>query len=407
MSTRSSQKAKSVPVMAIWAATTITIIDGFDAFSMSLTAPRIISELAIPTSWLGEVFASTIGGMITGAVAGGALADKLGRLRVLLIALFVFGSAALTMCFVTNSGQLLLNRLVAGIGLGAAAPIAVALLNHSDSDAPSDLIVSFVWAGLALGGVFAAGFNYFVIPSFGWRSIFVAGGVLPFAAAIGAYAIFQRRAHAERNVNDADKTRKSRIADLFRGNRARQTIATALMFFFGYITTSMIVNWLPTILNHSNASALMISATFAGVNVGSALGALGLGYVSSHTHSAYVLTIAWISTGICVGCAALPGTEPMLLAFLGIAAATAGVGSQSLSVAYANRLHHSSNLESTSIGFMIGAGRVGQFTALSASGALLAIGLPEKSVLAVAGVSACIAGIVALLIAKQEVLLSP
>jgi hypothetical protein len=56
---------------------------------------------------------------------------------------------------------------------------------------------------------------------------------------------------------------------------------------------------------------------------------------------------------------------------------------------------------------MIGAGRVGQFSALSASGALLAIGLPEKSVLAFAGVSACIAGIVALLIAKQEVLLSP
>lgn len=60
--------------------------------------------------------------MIFGAFAGGALADKRGRLRLLLAAPGLFGIAALTMALVSNTGEILINRLIAGIGLGAAAP---------------------------------------------------------------------------------------------------------------------------------------------------------------------------------------------------------------------------------------------------------------------------------------------
>lgn len=385
---------------AIWAAATVTALDGFDAFSMSLAAPRMISELGIATSSLGPVFASTMGGMIVGASLGGILADRVGRLRILIASLAVFGLATLALTTVSSAGGIVANRLVTGIGLGAAAPVAVALLNGSGVRPPSDWIISVVWAGLALGGILAAVFNYLAVPAYGWRSIFVVGGLLPFAAAVFAYAVFRNQGAA---VAGRANGPSPGIAGLFAADAVRPTVGTALMFFFGYVTTSVVVNWLPTVLSHAMATPLLVSGTFAGINIGSAVGTLGLGYLSSRLASPRILAAAWFTAGLCALCAVLPGLDLLWLSVLLIAAATVAAGSQALSVAFANRLHRHRGLQSTSVGLMVSAGRVGQFGALSFSGLLLSLGLPERGLFAFAGLSAfAAAGIATLVVRRTE-----
>lgn len=388
---------------AIAAAAIVTVLDGFDALSMSLAAPKLASELGVAPSALGLIFASTLGGMIVGAFAGGALAEKVGRVRVLVGALLLFGLAALTMAIVTSAGEIVLNRVVAGIGLGAAAPLAVALLNRSGRVPPSDFTVSLVWAGIAVGGILAALFNYLVIPVFGWRSIFITGGLLPLPAALLVVLVF--RADARDPIGATP--RRPVLSDLFTAGAAGATFATALMFFLGYVTTSVINNWLPTILTHGKASASLVSLAFAGINIGSAVSTLALGYLSSRARMPYLLAAAWALTGGCVAAAALPSIGLEAVSLFAIGGATLGAGTQALSVAVANRLHRSRGLESATVGLMVSAGRIGQFSALSLSGVLVGHGLPERSLFAFAGLSAVLAAGVALRVASHAPVGSP
>ena len=373
---------------AIAAAAAVTVIDGFDAFSLSLAAPRLVADLGIGPSALGLAFAATMGGMILGAFAGGVLADKVGRLRILLVALLLFGLAALTMVLATDATDIVVNRVIAGVGMGAAAPIAVALLNRSGASPPSDFVVSIVWAGLAVGGIAAAAFNYLAIPAFGWRSIFVVGGLLPIPVAGFVVVVFGR---TDPGAQQADRTERPRLSQLFAGDAAGATVATALMFFFGYVTTSIINNWLPTILTQGKASVLLVSLAFAGMNVGSAIATLALGFLSSRAKSPRLLSAAWALTACCVAGAAWPALGLLPVTLLAVGGATLGAGTQALSVAFANRLHRERHLESATVGLMISAGRIGQFGALTASGFVVEIGLPETSLFAFAGISASIA----------------
>src|SRR5215469_2513388 len=195
-STGCEPRAHRIPVAPIALAAAITILDGFDAFSFSLMAPQIGATLRIPTASLGVIFASVMAGMILGAIAGGALADRLGHLRVLYVALALFGASALALSLVSSTGLtgvdvISLNRLISGMGLGAAAPIAVGLLNQSSERPPSELIIALVWAGIPLGGTLAALYKYAFVPVGAWRSIFVLGGILPLFVGLFAYRIFR------------------------------------------------------------------------------------------------------------------------------------------------------------------------------------------------------------------------
>ena len=117
---------------------------------------------------MGTTFASAMGGMIIGAIVGGALADRVGRVRILIGSLALFGAAALFMPLANDAVQVSLNRLIAGIGLGAAAPIAVGLLNRTGRRPPSELIIAAVVAGIPIGGSLAALFNYAFVSAWGW-----------------------------------------------------------------------------------------------------------------------------------------------------------------------------------------------------------------------------------------------
>lgn len=381
----------------IAAVASITILDGFDAFSLSLMAPWIGRELHIPTAALGPIFASSMGGMTVGAIAGGALADKVGRLRTLLVALALFGVAALTMPLVTSAGTIILNRLCAGVGLGAAAPIAVSLLNRSGEKPPSEFAIALGWSGIPVGGSLAALFNYMFVADYGWRLIFVVGGLLPLPVAIFAYAVFRG---VSARPPGAGEHAPPGLSGLFAHGQALRTLTVAGMFFFGYVMTSVIVYWLPTILSHRAASPLMIAVAFGAINGGGVLGILLLGWLATIGHSGQVRTLAWAAASICGLGAAVAALSTPLIALLAIGAATIGGGGQALSVALANEMHRERGLQTTSVGFMTGAGRTGQFCALSISGAVVTVSGQETLVFGLAGVAAGVAALLSIIAAR-------
>lgn len=382
-------RRRSLAVM-IAAAATVTVLDGFDAFSLSLMMPAVARDLHIQTTALGPIFASAMGGMILGAFAGGALADKIGRVPALLLALLLFGGAALTMPFVAHPGEIIANRLIAGIGLGAAAPIAVALLNQGHERPPSAFVISLVWVGIGMGGMVAALFNYLFAARYGWRLIFVVGGAAALPAAACVAWSFRGLHKPSRDLGTGGR---ARLYDLFADGMAWRTIGVAGMFFFGFITTSIIVNWLPTILSHRAASPLTISVSFAGVNGGAVVVTAWLGWLASRGSAGVVRTLAWGAAAVCGAAITLAASSTAAIAILAVTGAMIGAGGQALSIALANDLHRARGLQSSSIGFMAGSGRLGQFCALGISSTVVGWTGRETMVFGLAAFTAAIAAL--------------
>jgi EmrB/QacA subfamily drug resistance transporter len=165
----------------------VQFLDIVDSAIVNVALPSIQRSLHFSQQnlqWVASGYILTYGGFL---LLGGRLADLLGRRRMLLVGLTVFGVASLT-AGVANSGGLLVSaRLVQGVGAALMAPAALSELTTSFREGKDRNTALGVWgaisgmaaaAGVFLGGVLSAG------P--GWRWVFFVNPPICVAVAVGA-----------------------------------------------------------------------------------------------------------------------------------------------------------------------------------------------------------------------------
>jgi len=251
------------------------IMDGFDVQAMGYVAPAILADWGIPRSVLGGVFSAANVGVLIGSLVFSMVADKIGRRPVLVGATLFFSAMAIATAYAQNVEQLLWLRFIAGIGMGCIIPNATALVGEFS---PKRSRVTFMMcitvgftAGAALGGFVAA----WMIPAFGWRSVFIFGGVVPLVIALfmlwGLPESLQFLAVSGRNRNllarwlkkldptirvDASTTfvaneeRRSGVpaVHLFRDGRGIATVLLWVVNFMNLLVLYSLSNWLPTVV---------------------------------------------------------------------------------------------------------------------------------------------------------------
>lgn len=126
-------------------------------------------------------------GLMFGAAGFGWLSDILGRRRVFLGSLVLYGVATLLTAFAPSLAALLALRLLAGLGVGAeysAINAAIAEFVPSARRGRAAAIVLNFWP---IGSLFAALVSWLVLsalpPDLGWRVVFGSGGAIALSAA--------------------------------------------------------------------------------------------------------------------------------------------------------------------------------------------------------------------------------
>src|SRR5258708_21965096 len=157
----------------------VLFFDGFDTQAIGYVAPALAKEWGLTKGALGPVFSAGLVGLMIGALVFGPLADRVGRKKIIILSTLAFGLGALVTAFVQDVNTLLAIRFLTGLGLGGAMPNAVAMTSEFNPRRRRATMVMIMFCGFSVGAALGGFLAAALIPQFGWRSVFVVGGLAP------------------------------------------------------------------------------------------------------------------------------------------------------------------------------------------------------------------------------------
>src|SRR5215831_14578813 len=161
-------------------ATALTIVlDGVDNQLLGNAIPSLMKEWSLGRGAFSTVLALSPLGMMFGGALGGMLGDRIGRRAALLSSVLSFAVLTLAVSLVNGLFLLGMFRFLAGFGLGGAMPNAAALSSEYVPRRQRPFAVTLTIVCIPLGGTLAAVLSANVLPTYGWRMLFVVGGVIP------------------------------------------------------------------------------------------------------------------------------------------------------------------------------------------------------------------------------------
>lgn len=123
-----------------------------DGTVLLLAVPSLAADLGTTASqvlWIGDIYSLAIAGLL---VTMGALADRLGRKRVLLVGAAAFGAASVLAAFAPSAEVLILARLLLGIAGASLMPSTLAIIRTLFEDPRERTRAIAIWAAAAGGG---------------------------------------------------------------------------------------------------------------------------------------------------------------------------------------------------------------------------------------------------------------
>ncbi|WP_407176410.1 MFS transporter [Bradyrhizobium sp. STM 3562] len=403
----------------------VLFIDGFDTQAIGYVAPAVAHEWKLTRGALGPVFSAGLFGLMIGALVFGTIADRIGRKRIIVFSTAAFGIGTLLTVLVQDATWLMALRFLTGLGLGGAMPNAVALTSEFSPHRRRATMVMAMFAGFsigaALGGLLAAA----LIPAYGWRSVFLVGGLGPllllpvllyalpesirYLALLGGrdreVAALLRHITPAMTVSEdvrfvvqEPKLTGLPVAHLFAERRAVTTLLLWVVFFMSLLDLYLLANWLPTVLNDLGVSVAAAAAIGAMLQVGGVAGTFTLGrFIDRFSFRALAVTYL----GAAVAIAAI-GLTSHSIASVTVAIFVAGfciVGGQIASNAL-TATYYPTAIRSTGVGWALGIGRVGSIVGPLIGGMMLAHQIGAQSLFAIAAVPALIAMAAALLLVR-------
>jgi MFS family permease len=233
----------------------VTALASFESTVVSTAMPTIIGDLGgLPLyAWVFSVY------LLTSTVAMpvyGRLADIHGRRRLILAAITLFLSGAVTCAFARSMPQLIAARAIQGLGAAGLIPVAltvIADLYSLEERARIQGLFSSVWGFAALVGPLVGAF---LTVHFGWRSIFsinIPLGVIAFF--LVATKMIESRAPLADPVDVAGASTLAVgislvLLAVLRAPGAGTTAAVRAALFFAGVSALALFAWLQTRREH-------------------------------------------------------------------------------------------------------------------------------------------------------------
>lgn len=256
----------------------VNFSDAFDALTIAYVLPALIPLWHIAPSEIGLLISIGYAGQVIGGIASGWLAERYGRLPLMLANIVLFSLMSFACVLAGNYPTLLTLRFLQGIGLGGEVPIANTYINEFAKSRERGRFVLLQQAMFPVGLTTVALVGTFVVPMLGWQWMFVFGGlpvllVLPMVRVLPEsprwLASRGRDAEADRVLTKIETAvsgngavplppiptdvppvtaSAGRFVELFQGIFLKRTLSLWVLWFCAYLLTYSITGWLPSIM---------------------------------------------------------------------------------------------------------------------------------------------------------------
>ena len=221
-------------------------LDGMDAFIYGLVLFPALTEL-LPASGIDPTPTNVVAyGSILQAMfllgwglsmVWGPIGDRVGRVRVLMLTILCYSLFTFLCGLVTNIWQLAVLRVLVGIGIGGEQPIGAAYLSEAMPEHRRKMAAGLMHTGYYFGFFFAALANYFIGATYGWRWMFIFGGLPALFIGFIRFGVRESAKWQERfGHQQAARPRMGEaFAACFSPNYKRRTIINSLLFLVSII----------------------------------------------------------------------------------------------------------------------------------------------------------------------------
>ncbi|WP_258804557.1 MFS transporter [Pseudarthrobacter sp. NS4] len=177
-----ASRMSSYQWLIIAVTTFLNALDGYDVLAMAFTATSVTKEFGLSGAQLGWLLSSGLIGMAVGSLVLGPFADRYGRRRILIVALAINALGLFLSTTANSAFELGLWRVVTGLGVGGILASATVITSEYASVRRRGMAISIFTAGYGVGATLGGMGATQLIPAFGWRSVFLTGGLLTLVA---------------------------------------------------------------------------------------------------------------------------------------------------------------------------------------------------------------------------------
>jgi AAHS family 4-hydroxybenzoate transporter-like MFS transporter len=406
----------------------VGLLDGNDTGIMSIGIPGLASILHLPSSALGWAVSGSFLGAAIGALAFGSLGDRFGRKRMLVAAAILFGVFTVLTPLATSLDQLVVLRIMAGIGLGGATPCFITLSSEYSPARLRGTIVSLIWASFPLGLLLGGLFSGLMLTRYSWEVIFYVGGGVSLLIALAMmialpesldFLIARPDRHEEARrimtqlgydaraqqamldeVKTAAKPAAAGPGTLVREGRLRATLCLWVILFAAFGTTAC-MSWVPTLLRQHgvNLASAAVASSFLGV--GALLGMIIAGRLVDRFGAVRALTGPLL---IGAGATAMLGysvaSSVAASIAVGLVGAFVGLGASGAIALVA--LTYPSAMRSTGAGWAMGMARLGQVIMPGLFAVLMGMQWSAELIFALLAICPVIAAVAALVFRSSQ-----
>ncbi|GGI01939.1 MFS transporter [Arthrobacter liuii] len=331
-----------------------TFFDAYTVLAIAFAMPQLSSEWHLTAGEIGMILSAGYVGQIFGSLFFGQLAERIGRLPVLLITILLFVSMDVGCLFAWGATSMIILRFIQGIGTGGEVPVASAYINEFVGAKKRGRFFLLYEVIFPVGLMFAGIAGYFLVPVVGWKAMFVVG-IIPAVLTIPMRWLMPespRWLAARGHVNKADMvvtmlerealkaghtlsepvvrpvdpkaTARTSWRELFSGIYRKRTLMIWMLWICVYMVNNGLVTWLPTLYKQTFNLPLQTSLAYGWVTsavgvVASILCALLIDRVGRKRWYAWAFLAATIPLVVLTALGAVSATQVVVFASIAYA----------------------------------------------------------------------------------------
>ena len=393
-------------------------LEGFEMQLIGYTAPAMAETMHVSKFTFGWLFAANNFGFMIGALLLSSFGDRIGRKKMIVLGALLFGIFTLAIGYSGEFTEVLIFRLIAGIGLGGAVPNIIAITAEyaparRRATALSVLFISYT-LGSALSGIGAS----YLLKSHSWQLLFQIGGWSGLAlAALMIWRLpesirFMARSKQVERLNGVMRNfdpsfhwngeagviepppQGAPWKHLFSEGRARTTIALWLAIICSMVSLHLLTSWLPTLIKGfgiATSVAVLIGSMF---HVGGTAANIAMGRLIDRFGPRVVAITLLIAAPVVAILGSTTVSVIALGALVGLTGFFVAGGQNGLNAL--SGLLYPERIRATGSGWAYGVGRTGSVIGPVIGGALISMQLPSNILFIIIGLPLIASGVAVL-----------